>query len=49
MGNPMEILHDPFKKLEKKMLVGENGKRQIHCMIHLKPLDNKVCWDCIDN
>tara|TARA_R100001594_G_C3974756_1_gene248643 strand:+ start:698 stop:847 length:150 start_codon:yes stop_codon:yes gene_type:complete len=48
MGNPMEIIHDPFKKHEKKMLVDENGKRQMYCMIHLKPLKNKICWGCID-
>jgi hypothetical protein len=30
------------------MLVGEDGKRKLHCMIHLKPCDNNVCWECFN-
>jgi len=44
----MEVLQNPFKKHETRIFIDENGKRQMYCMIHLKPLKNKICWDCID-
>jgi len=44
----MEVLQAPFKKFKTRWFVNENGKRQLYCMIHLKPLDNKVCWDCVE-
>ena len=22
--------------------------KKLYCMIHLKKMDNKVCWDCVD-
>ena len=44
----MEVLQDPFRKFKTRWFIDENGKRKLHCMIHLKPLDNKICWDCID-
>jgi len=44
----MEVLQAPFKKFKTRWFVNENGKRQLYFMIHLKPLDNKVCWDCVE-
>jgi|ETNvirome_2_1000_1030626.scaffolds.fasta_scaffold272062_1 hypothetical protein len=25
-----------------------DSKFVLFCMIHLKAMDNKVCWDCVD-
>ena len=41
----MEVLQDPFRKFKTRWFIDENGKRKLHCMIHLKPLDNpNVNW-----
>jgi hypothetical protein len=32
---------NPFPKTKKYTM-------KLYCMIHLKEMDNKVCWDCVD-
>jgi hypothetical protein len=32
---------NPFPKTKKFAM-------KLYCMIHLKEMDNKVCWDCVD-
>ena len=37
---------NPFPKT--KSFSNWEGIPKLYCMIHLKEMDNKVCWDCVD-